>query len=597
MGNDNLKKRDYVPTELAIAALRDSGYKNTAYAVAELLDNSIQAGATHVELMCIEAVNTSLQRQRLQISQIAVLDNGNGMDAEVLTSALQFGNGTHLNETKGMGKFGMGLPNSSISQASKTEVWSWQNGKTPLYTYLDIQNLGAGEVPTPVERELPEMIRSAAQAIGKNGTLVVWSHLDRCLWKTAEAIINNSELLIGRMYRKFLVEGKVTISLLAFDKTNPKQKSISRSAIPNDPGYLMTPSSTPKPYDTTPMFKKFGEVDSTYKIKYAGDEHTVHIRYSLVQDSIRKDTYNAGSTPYGHHAAKNEGVSLVREGRELTLDANLVGPHDQRNRWWGVEIEFPAALDKVFGVTNNKQEARNFDAVAKAFKSMSTSEAKQYIKDQGQRVDDEDPSAPLYGLIQQVDSQINLLKSQVIAAAKKRTGRHGGSAEDIATGVTEDRIKEGHKGVSDEDFVLETPESRTAKIAEDMVKAGYSEEEAQEFAAQTVDTGRRFIFLETQIEGNAFFSVRPVAGEIMIRINTEHNAYKNLVSVLDNEGTSDVSREELAQRLDLAREGLRLLLISWARYEDEQPNEELRKRVQDIRIDWGRMAAEYLKSV
>ena len=597
MATDNSKRHDYVPTSLAIQALRDSGYKNTAYAVAELLDNSIQAGATHVELMCIEAVNTSLQRQRLQISQIAVLDNGNGMDSEVLSRALQFGNGTHLNETKGMGKFGMGLPNSSISQASKTEVWSWQNGKTPLYTFLDIENLGSGEVPTPVNKELPEMIKNAAQAIGKSGTLVLWSHLDRCLWKTAEAIINNSELLIGRMYRKFLVEGKVTISLLAFDKTNPKQKSITRSAIPNDPGYLITPSSTPKPYDTTPMFKKFGEVDSNYKIKYAGEEHIVHIRYSLVQDSIRKDTFNAGSTAYGAHAAKNEGVSLVREGRELTLDSNLVGPHDPRNRWWGVEIEFPAALDKVFGVTNNKQEARNFDAVAKAFKSMSTSEAKQYIKDQSQRIDDEDPSAPLYGLIQQVDSQIDLLKKQVVAAAKKRAGRHGGSAEDIATGVTQDRIKDGHKGASDEDFILETPESRTTKIAEDMVKAGYSEEEAHEFAAQTVGTGRRFIFLETQIEGNAFFSVRPVAGEIMIRINSEHNAYKNLVSVLDNDATSDSSKEELAQRLDLAREGLRLLLISWARYEDEQPNEELRKRVQDIRIDWGRMAAEYLKSV
>lgn len=597
METDNAKRNDYVPTALAIAALRDSGYKNTAYAVAELIDNSIQAGATHVELMCIEAINTSLQRQRLQISQIAVLDNGKGMDSVVLSQALQFGNGTHLNETKGMGKFGIGLPNSSISQASKTEVWSWQNGKTPLYTYLDIGNLGSGEVPTPVQKELPDMIKDAAQAIGKSGTLVLWSQLDRCLWKTAEAIINNSELLIGRMYRKFLVEGKVTISLLAFDKTNPAKKSITRSAIPNDPAYLITPSSTPKPYDTTPMFKKWGEVDSNYKIKYGGEEHDVHIRYSLVQDSIRKDTFNAGGTLYGLHAAKNEGVSLVREGRELALDSNLVGPHDPRNRWWAVEIEFPAALDNVFGVTNNKQEARNFDAVAKAFKSMSDNEAKQYIKDQMQRIDDEDPSAPLYGLIQQVDSQINLMKKQVIAAARKRSGRHGGSAEDIATGVTQARIEEGHKGASDEDFISETPENREDQIKKDMEKAGYSKEDAEKIAKETVGSGRRFMFLETPIEGNAFFSVRHVAGEVMIRINSEHNAYKNLVSVLDKDATSESSKEELAQRLDLAREGLRLLLIAWARYEDEQPNEELLKRVQDIRTDWGRMAADYLKSV
>jgi hypothetical protein len=595
MVEEKSNRHDYVPTSLAIQALRDSGYKNTAYAVAELLDNSIQAGATHVELLCIEAVNTSLQRQRLQISQIAVLDNGKGMNSKDLSAALQFGNGSHLSDTKGMGKFGMGLPNSSISQASKTEVWSWQDGKTPLYTYLDIENLGNGEVPNPIEKELPEMIKSAAEVIGKSGTLVLWSNLDRCLWKTAEAVITNSELLIGRMYRKFLVDGKVTISLSAFEKSNPKQKK-TRAAIPNDPGYLITPSSTPSPYNTSPMFKKFGEIDGKYPITFGGEVHYVQIRYSLVQDSIRRDTVNAGSTPYGQHAAKNEGVSLVREGRELTLDSNLVGPHDPRNRWWGVEIEFPAALDKVFGVTNNKQEARNFDAVAKSFKSMSSSEAREYIKEQFQRGEDEDPSGPLYGLIQQVDSQITLMKNQIKEKAKPRT-RHGGVAEDIATGVTEARIKEGHKGASDADFASETEESREAKIAETMVKAGYTTEEAQEFAKQAVGTGRRFIFLETQIEGNAFFSVRPVAGEIMISINADHNAYKNLVSVLDSDANLNSSKEELTQRLNSAREGLRLLLISWARYEDEQPNEELRKRVQDIRIDWGRMAAEYLKSV
>ena len=31
--------------ELTVQALRDSGYRNTAYAIAELIDNSIDAGA------------------------------------------------------------------------------------------------------------------------------------------------------------------------------------------------------------------------------------------------------------------------------------------------------------------------------------------------------------------------------------------------------------------------------------------------------------------------------------------------------------------------------------------------------------------------
>src|SRR5690606_8210807 len=85
---------DIVPTHLVIKAMRDNGYKNAAYAIAELMDNSIQAGATQVELLCAEKTAMATQRVRTRIHQLAVLDNGCGMDADVLQIALQFGNGT-----------------------------------------------------------------------------------------------------------------------------------------------------------------------------------------------------------------------------------------------------------------------------------------------------------------------------------------------------------------------------------------------------------------------------------------------------------------------------------------------------------------------
>ena len=88
---------DIVPTHLVVKAMRDNGYKNAAYAIAELMDNSIQAGATQVELLCAEKTEVVTQRQRMRINQLAVLDNGCGMDVDVLRIALQFGNGTRLN--------------------------------------------------------------------------------------------------------------------------------------------------------------------------------------------------------------------------------------------------------------------------------------------------------------------------------------------------------------------------------------------------------------------------------------------------------------------------------------------------------------------
>src|SRR5579863_9510461 len=99
-----------VPVHLAVRAMRDNGYKNAAYAIAELMDNSIQAGARHVELLCAEVVVQNSQRDRRRINQIAVLDDASGMDATTLRMALQFGNGTRLDDAhrNGIGRFGMG---------------------------------------------------------------------------------------------------------------------------------------------------------------------------------------------------------------------------------------------------------------------------------------------------------------------------------------------------------------------------------------------------------------------------------------------------------------------------------------------------------
>ena len=594
----NNQQIDIIPTSLAITALRDNGYKNTAYAVAELLDNSIQAGADKVELLCIEALNSSLQRPRMQISQIAVIDNGSGMDADQLQTALQFGNGSHLNATKGMGKFGMGLPNSSISQATRVEVWSWQKRKTPIYSSVDIENMGDGTVPTPVQKELPELYKQGASQLGDSGTLVVWSNLDRCLWKTALTIINNCENLIGRMYRKFIDEGKVTINFSAIDKANPNTKTFTREAKANDPLYLIVPSNTPAPYDKMPLFREFGQ-ETKFLIGYAGEEHVVRIKYSIVLDEIRRSPKNAGATDFGKHAAKNIGVSILREGRELTVDQNLMISYDPRERFLGIEVEFPAALDKVFGVTNNKQEARNFDAVAKDFKLMDDREATDYIQEQGRRTDDLDPAAPLYDLVQRLNADISLMRDQVKAAGqgkKKGPGRHGGpTSEEIGTEAIKDRIKGGQKGLSDEEFENVDDETRKKVLSDYLVEGGSTPEHADQLAAETIDSGRRIVFDIKDLEGNAFFSVRSVAGELMIGINSGHQAYKNLVEVLDSELSDEISKDALRERLDLARDGLRLLLMAWARYEDEVPTDERRRLVQDVRSDWGRVASDFLR--
>ena len=49
---------EIIPPNLAVRAMRDSGYQNTAHALAEIIDNAVQAEASLVELNLRRINNT-----------------------------------------------------------------------------------------------------------------------------------------------------------------------------------------------------------------------------------------------------------------------------------------------------------------------------------------------------------------------------------------------------------------------------------------------------------------------------------------------------------------------------------------------------------
>ena len=57
-------------------SMRNSGYRNTAYALAEIIDNSVEAKARNIEIMCAEKVSYDTSHPTTSIVQIAVTDNG-----------------------------------------------------------------------------------------------------------------------------------------------------------------------------------------------------------------------------------------------------------------------------------------------------------------------------------------------------------------------------------------------------------------------------------------------------------------------------------------------------------------------------------------
>ena len=591
--------RSLVPQALAIKAMRDNGYRNAAYALAELIDNSIQAGATSVELLCAEQDLFIGQRKRRNLTQIAVLDNGCGMATDVLEIALQFGNGTRLDDRSGMGRFGMGLPSASVSQCKRVEVWSWTNGpESANYTFIDLDEIEAGEmveVPEATSSKVPDRWRLASGGLGKSGTLVVWSKIDRCMWRTGKAIIRNSEFLVGRMYREFIHDGRVAIRSVVFEMDTPTQQIDECLAVANDPGYLLTPSSTPAPYDVKAMFEPDGDnFVQTFQIDMQGQKHDVLLKFSVAKKEAR-ESRNAGASPFGKHAANNVGVSLMREGRELEMDQALVTPGEYRERWWGVEVAFPASLDELFGVPNNKQAARNFTDVAERIRDIESGRNESLAQWKDELEEDGDPRYALVELVATIRRRITILRNQIQVQnqGSERARRHS-TAEEIATEATAQLKKSGQTGQSDAGENLSTDE-RTKEIEGVLKEDGFDDADAHAIAVDAVSTGLKYVLTEGPIDGSAFFTVRPAGGEILVKINVSHPAYAHLVDALPSsiEGLPD-DVGVLKERLTRAGLGLRLLLLAWARFEDEQPAER-RMEIQDIRSDWGRYANRFLR--
>jgi hypothetical protein len=156
-----------------VSSLRDMGYEFTT-AIADLVDNSIEAGATTI------SVDIEFEGAH---SWVRLVDNGCGMTPAALREAMRYGS-SRIYSDNDLGKFGLGLKVASLSQCRRLSVASRTNpGRADISAYCwdleHIERANRWEL-LPVSREL-----DGAKLYGplreQNGTVVLWQRLDRIL--------------------------------------------------------------------------------------------------------------------------------------------------------------------------------------------------------------------------------------------------------------------------------------------------------------------------------------------------------------------------------------------------------------------------------
>ena len=603
-----------VSAQLTIEALRDSGYKDTDHALAELIDNSVEAGARTIEVVAVEiAADPATRYGRATIGKIAVADDGEGMDDTTLRRALKFGDGTRLDRsTRGIGRFGIGLPQSSISQCRRVDIWTWQNGPDNAYhCHLDLDEIKAGkqDVPAPIAERVPSYWRALDCTATATGTLVVWSELDRVTWRGGRKTLERTATLCGRVYRKYL-DGQhnetIDIRLLhMMDEGTAMRHVQEQPCLPNDPLYLMAHTSTPPPFSDLPMFRPYNE--HKWSIRVGDTVGDVHVRCSMARpEAINEEmstiswpaSYaNPGSSPWGRHAEKNKGVSIVRAKRELEMSLAWVNNYEPEERWWSVEVEFDPILDEIFGVVNNKQHAHTLVNGA-GFDWTDASDGETRLEFLERLEEDGDPRFHLVEIWEWMDDQIRGMRRERKKIRKGTRPRHPQSQrdiEDVATDVVKEQVARGDKGVSDTVPQIGTDEKRR-RLEDSLKDHRVDVHTAAERAAEIVDRGRRVLIQPGKLGATtAFFDVESVGDVIQVWLNETHPVYEHLIDVLRaDEG--ELSTEDLMSRLQKADFTLRMLLVAWARYEDKLPLGN-RQGALEMRMDWGREARRFLEVI
>ncbi len=152
-------------------SLRDTGYTIEA-SVADLIDNSIEAGAKNI------SVFLDLDNEGDVIFYLA--DDGCGMDKDGLINALKYGaDDRKKTSNPSLGKFGMGLKTASTAHCKKLAVVSRnKKGAEPLRITMDLDNYANWEceLDSPEPHEVAWLDQVAKN---KSGTIVIWKSVDR----------------------------------------------------------------------------------------------------------------------------------------------------------------------------------------------------------------------------------------------------------------------------------------------------------------------------------------------------------------------------------------------------------------------------------
>ncbi|MBZ9654016.1 ATP-binding protein [Phyllobacterium lublinensis] len=277
-----------------VRAFSRIGYDLPA-ALADLIDNSIDAGASRVEI--------TFFRDDHDINAVTIADDGRGMDADELRVGMQFaGKTTHRQSD--LGTYGMGLKSASFSQCSTLTVVSRRNQSTIASRWsaeeIDVDWRCAVLDPTGAKAVFDDLCMKGHQPAC--GTLVIWERLDR-LGVSADPDALNEFLStalprlnahLGLVFHRYLQQGALAISVAV--RHSQRSLALPRNVRPINPFGYQTSGAADYPKTLVCALPNVG---------------TIELQAHIWPENVLTESFNLG----GKRGAECQGFYFYRNNR------------------------------------------------------------------------------------------------------------------------------------------------------------------------------------------------------------------------------------------------------------------------------------------
>lgn len=320
-----------------IEALRGMGY-STGAAVADLVDNSIAAGAA-----CVEVVFS----WDGVASWVSVLDDGRGMDDPELERAMTLGDKSPLEvrDPGDLGRFGMGLKTASFSQCRRLTVASVKDGCMACLRWdLDELERSPGDAWDLLEGTALGSDHLIAPLLNRgSGTLVLWESMDRIVTKafTPEHfldLVEEVERHLSMVYHRIIGAAGRGLRLLIN----------GRQVRPWDPFMFGHPA---KPWES-PVDRKPTDA-GLISIQC----HVLPHKDRLTQEEFERNAGPGGwSAQQGFYVYRNERLLLA--GGWLGLGNGRAWNREEAYRLARIQLDIPNTADAAWKIDIRKSIAK-----------------------------------------------------------------------------------------------------------------------------------------------------------------------------------------------------------------------------------------------